>query len=482
MSHISKKTFISSAAWKMLESLLTKGVSLFISIILARLLLPEDYGVVALTSIFIHLSTSIVASGLGTALVRKESVDNIDYTTVFIFCMLIALFLYIVCFIAAPFIALFYDEPLLQPVLRVQMLSLFLCALGVVRGAMITRQFKFREQFITNFIATVIGGITGIVLAYAGFGVWALVFHTLIRDGSYAVILFFFVKWRPSRQLSFKRMKSLLSFSAWVLIAGLVDFLANNIPSTVYGKHYSVDSLGYMAKGNQLPELICLHTFGALSAVLLPAMAETQTDIDRLKLITRKITSMSAYILLPMMVGLAFVGKRTIIFLFTEKWLPCVPLLYAACISYGVNPFRSINMQLIYALGNSKKATLVEIIRFIISISWMLVGVFVLKLPLTSVALIGSNFAIIVVLITQFVVKNYIGYSFLEFFADIAAPLIMSAVMAFFVYLVGLLQMNNLLVLIMQILTGVTVYIVLSIITKNHNLLELFGILKSMKR
>jgi len=182
-----------------------------------------------------------------------------------------------------------------------------------------------------------------------------------------------------------------------------------------------------------------------------------------------------------MMVGLAFVGERTVIFLFTEKWLPCVPLLYASCISYGVNPFRAINMQLVYAMGNAKKATMIEICRFIIGISWMLVGVFVLKLPLVSVALIGSNVAIVVVLITQFVVKGYIGYSFREFFADIAAPLMMSAIMAAFVYLVGQLQLNNLLVLILQVATGVAVYAGLSVVTKNPNLSEALTILNGMR-
>ena len=482
MSNISKKTFVSSAAWKMVESLSTRGVSLLISILLARMLLPEDYGVVALTAIFINLSSSLVTSGLGTALVRKEKVDNVDYTTVFIFCMMIAAVLYVVCFFAAPFIADFYNEPMVKPVLRVQMLSLFLCALGVVRGAMITRQFQFKAQFITNFIATVIGGAAGIAMAYLGWGVWALVFYTLIQSGAYSIILFFFVKWKPSREISFQRVKALLSFSSLVLIAGVVDFLANNIPSSVYGKRYSVETLGYLTKGNQLPELVCLHTFGAISAVLLPAMAGSQSDLPRLKAITRKIVSMSAYILVPMMVGLAFVGERTVIFLFTEKWLPSVPLLYAACISYGLNPFRAINMQLIYALGNAKKATVIEIIRFIMSITWMGIGVFILKLPLVSVALFGSVIPVLVVLITQVVVKGYIDYTFREFFADIATPLIMSAAMAVFVYLVGLLQLNNLLVLILQVTTGICVYLVLSVITKNPCLAEAFNILKGMKR
>jgi len=480
LANINKKVFVSSAAWKMVESLSTRGVSLLISILLARLLLPEDYGIVALTAIFINLSSSLVASGLGTALVRKEDVDNVDYTTVFIFCMIVAAVLYVVCFFAAPFIADFYEEPMIKPVLRVQMLSLFLCALGVVRGAMITRQFQFKAQFITNFIATVIGGVTGIVMAYAGLGVWALVFYTLIQSGSYSFILFFFVKWKPSKELSFKRMKSLLSFSSFVLFAGVLDFLGNNIPGTVYGKHYSVEVLGYTSKGGQLPELICLHTFGAISGVLLPAMAETQSDLPRLKAMTRKIASMSAFILIPMMIGLAFVGERTIIFLFTEKWLPAAPFLITSCIYYLMNPFRSINMQLIYALGDSKKATMVEIIRFCLLMANMLLGVFVFRFSLITVSYISSGVAIVVVLITQAIVKRYIGYSYREWFSDIAAPLMMSVAMAAVVYLVGLLQMSNLLVLILQVATGVVVYFTLAVITKNPCLAEALGILKGM--
>ena len=480
MAKVNKKTFVFGAIWKMLDSLCLNGISVVVSIILARILMPEAYGVIGLTTIFINLANFVVQSGLGTALVQKKEVDNVDYTTVFFFCLFIAALCYAIFYIAAPHIASFYEEPQLTKVLRVQMLSLFLCAFGVVRGAIMTRKFMFRASFIVNVIATIISGALGIWFAYIGFGVWALVFHSLIRDGLISLILFFYIKWKPTLQLSFKRMKALLSFSSWVFVANILDFLGNNIPGTIYGKHYSVTTVGYLSKGSQLPQLVCLHTFGAISGVLLPAMAESQNDHQRLIAITRKIVSMSAYILLPMMAGLALVSERVVIFLFTEKWLPCVPLMVASCISFGVNPFRSVNMQLIYALGHAKKAAIIEIIRFAALIATMLIFVFGLKFSLYTVSYIGAGISVLIVILTQCFTHHLIGYRFKDWFSDLLVPIFMTAIMGIAVYFAGKLTMSTFIVMAIQMFVGIVSYLLMSIIIKPEGFRDILDILKNI--
>lgn len=319
MPEINKNTFVTSAVWKMIESASVKGVSLFISIILARLLVPEDYGIVALTSVFIQFSTMFVQSGLNTALIRQRTVAQQDYSNAFLISIVIALFCYMLFWGAAPYIANFYEEPMLMPVLRVQMLSLFFCAIGTVANSICVRAFDFKTLCRTSFIASLMSGLVGIWLAYKGFGVWALVAQTLAKDVLSTLLLLWDIKWIPSYSVSLKKLKYLFSFSFWLLLTTLLDYIGNNLFSVLCGKIYSLSDIAYMNKGNQLPELFSLHIFGAITSVMLPAMSAVQDDKEQLKRITRKIVSMSAYIIFPVMAGLTVIAPRLVVFLFTEK-------------------------------------------------------------------------------------------------------------------------------------------------------------------
>ena len=473
MAQVTRRTFATSAIWKMMDTISTKGVSIIISIILARLLLPENYGLVALTDVFVNFSYILVQSGLGTSLIRKKEVDDLDYSNALYFSLAVAAICYLIFFIGAPYIAGFYNQPDLMPVLRVQMLSLFLCAWGTVRNAMIVRQFKFRALCVVNCIATVVGGICGVCLAFAGFGVWALVLYTLIRDLIGNTLICFVVKWKMQWRLSMRRLKELVSFSAWVLLASLVDFGGNHIYNIVFGKRYTMEDLGYYSKGNQLPELLCLHTYGALSSVMLPAMAEKQTDSVQLKRLTRKIVSVSSYVIFPMMGGLAVVGRRVIPFLFTDKWLPCVPILWAACICYGVNPFRSINMSLIYALGDSKKGLFVEIIRLFLLACCVTLGVTVLRFTIYDIAFASGGVAIGVVLLTQFYARRLIDYHYHEWLYDICPAAVVTAVMSVVTYAVGVLGDALPGIMFVQIFVGVAVYLFVSFLFRLQSFIEI---------
>lgn len=473
MPEVNKTTFVTSAIWRMIESASVKGVSLFISIILARILMPEDYGIVALTSVFIQFSTMFVQSGLNTALIRQKSVDQQDYSNAFFISIIIASFCYIIFWCAAPYIARFYAEPTLKSVLRVQMLSLFFCALGIVANAICVRTFNFRILCKTNFISSLISGLVGIWLAYKGFGVWALVVHTLVRDGFSTLLLLLDIKWKPSYAVSLVKIRYLLSFSFWLLLATLLDYVGNNLFSILCGKIYSLSDIAYMNKGNQLPELFCLHIFGAITSVMLPAMSAVQEDKEQLTRITRRIVNMSSYIIFPIMAGLAVIAPRLVTFLFTEKWLPCVPILRVTCLTFGMNIFRSINMQLIYAVGDSKEGMRIEIIRFICMIVCTIFATFLTDIGVYGYVFLKAVVTIIIVLIIQWRIKKYIPYSLSEWFLDILPTLFLTMMMIFITSVSRGVIANNVLGMLFQIFIGVISYCLFSWIFRMKCFLEL---------
>ena len=483
MHEINRNEFISSTLWKMLEAFSMKGISVIISIVLARLLLPENYGIVGITGIFISFSTILVQSGINTSLIRKDKVDDQDYSNAFFFCLAIATLCYLVFFVGAPKIAAFYDEPLVTNVLRMQMLSLFLCALGTVRNAIIVREFKFKQLCLINLAANIIGGVIGIYIAFAGGGVWALVFYSLLRDGASTLLLFFFVRWKLVIKVSLFKLKSLVSFSVWVLISSLLDFFGNNLYTMLIGKHYSLADLGYYGKGRQLPEIVCLYVFGAFTSVLLPALSQTQNDIPRLKGITKKVTRISTYAIFPMMMGLATVGKRLIPLLFSEKWVPCIPIFYASCLVYAVNPCRAINIQLLYAKGKSKSVVVIEIVRFTLLLTGLIAGVYLFKFGIVGLAFVQALVAIINTVITQLFIRRLSDYSFLEWIKDQAGPFMMCIVMGAVVLLADILPIpSNFVILVLQVIIGVSIYIFMSAAAHIPEYEEIKGIVANKVR
>ncbi len=464
-----KKTFASSAIWKISEAVSTKGIALIISIVLARILLPEDYGIVTLTAVTINLSTILVQSGLVTSLVRKEKISDVDYNNGFFIGFVIALVCYMAFFIISPALATFYNEPLLSSVLRIQMLSLFLVAFGNIQTAIIMREFRFRELCLANVVANIISGVTGLILAYVGFGVWSLVIYTLLRDVISNFIVFMQIKWRPSFVLDFHKMKLLFGFSIWVLLAALIDFVGNNYSSVLMGKVYSISELGLYSKGYQIPEMICLYSFGAIGSVLLPTLSNYQSDKEKLKHVCKRLVAMSSYTIFPMMVGLGMISKSLIPFLYTDKWNGSIPIFIFACILFGVNPLRSINIQLIYAIGNSKKALLIETIRSSLLFIGVTVCAFVVKSTIYGIAFVAAMVALVNVFITQFFVRKYIQYGFKEWIKDILPAFLMCIGMALGVFSLGLLPINSYLLMFIQIIVGALIYIVLSTMTNNES-------------
>ena len=362
----SKTTVLSSLFWKLMERGGTQGIQFIVQIVLARLLLPEDYGLIALVTIFIALANTFIQSGFNTALIQKKDADEVDFSSVLYLSLLAAGILYIVLYMSSSVIANFYQEPELTSVLRVLSITLFFGAFNSIQNAYVAKNMMFKELFFSSLGAMLISGVVGVIAAYMGFGVWALVIQQLTNQCMVTVIMWFTVKWRPKFIFSLKRVKVLFSYGSRLLASALISRLYMDIGTLIIGRIYSPAILGFYNRGEQFPQLIVSNIDGSIQSVMLPTLSAHQDDRVRVKDMVRRSIVTSSFIMLPMMVGLAVVAEPVVKILLTDKWLPSVPFLRIFCASYALMPVHTANLQAINALGRSDIFLRLEIIKNII--------------------------------------------------------------------------------------------------------------------
>lgn len=485
MTKITKTQFISGAIWKVIEQFSAKGLSMVFSIVLARLLTPVDYGLIALTVVFTNLSDILIDGGFSTTLIRKKEVDEYDFSSVWLISVTIATILYSIIFLIAPIVSNYYGEPQLNAVLRVIALILFIQAFSSVRTAFVNRTMQFKLLFKCNFLGTAVSGVLGIVAAKAGWGVWALVVQRLAQQFILTALLLVKLRWKMVWKFSLSRIKQMLNFSVGVVASSLINYFSSSLYSLIIGKKYSVEDLGYYEKGGQLPTQVSLYTFGAMSNVLLPTLASYQSDLERVKQIVRKVVQMTAYLIAPMMVGLALVSEETVILLFTEKWLPIVPIMQWNCLYYFATPFMLINIQVFFALGDSGKRVKSELIRLGMMVFGALIFGVVLDCSVTELALFCSVVAVLSDFVTYLDVRSMIGYSIKERISDFCLPCLSALIMggvilAVETFILSDLVCSNILSLTIKVLIGIAVYCSLSIVLKLKGFAEILAFLKGI--
>ncbi len=477
---VSANQFASNAIWKFTDVIFRKMISLVISVILARLIEPEAYGVIALTTVFITFSDIFILNGFNIAIVRKENISDIDYSTITCMSFLFSVSLYVVFFIAAPYISVFYGVSELREVLRVIMILLFPQAITTVIRAKGTREMAFKKMSISAFLSNVAAGIIGVIMAYYGWGIWALVAQQLLANLFDMIVLMIMFKWNLSFKFSNTVVRQLSKFTFGVLSTSFLDFFGNNTISLVVGRVYSTADLGYYNRGNVIPETIGLNTYNAINSVLLPALASRQNDLDGMKRVARRVMSLTEYIIFPMMFGLIGVSSVLVPLLLTEKWNPSITFMNFFCIYYVVNPIRAIGYSVFYAKGDSKITLRIELLRSVLMLTNLLIVVFILKKSIYWIAVGTTVTSIIVSMVTHYQVKKYIGYSYIELFTDIFPALVMSLIVMLIARLVGFIAIGRLPLLLLQMISGAGFYILASIITKNENYRMLYGYTMSM--
>jgi len=481
LSEVTKRTAGKSFLFKFAESLGTQGISFVVGIILARLLSPSDYGVLTLLMVFINISRVFVQSGLNTALIQKLEVDETDLSSVFYLSLGISAGCYAILWVAAPAIAAFYLQPELSTLIRVISLVLFPGALNSVQQAVIARKMAFHKLMVGSIAANLISGAVGIVMAYAGFGIWALVGQQIVSQVAICVILLFTVDWRPRLLYSWVKVKTLFSFGWKLLVSSLIETIYNNLRTLVIAKRFDEKQVGYYNRGKLFPELLMNMVNGSIQSVMLPMFSGEQERPERLKAMMRRTIMVSSYLVFPLMAGLALVARPMVSLLLTDKWLPCVPFLWIACADFAFYPVHTSNLQAINAMGRSDVFLRLEIIKKTYGLAILAFTVFCFHNVLVVAA--GS---VVSTLIATFVNaapnKKLLGYRYLEQVKDLLPSLGMTAAMGLAVWAVSLLPMGNVSMLLAQTAVGVGVYAELSLWVKPEAYRSLVDMVKVLKR
>lgn len=468
-----------SFLWKILERGSVQVIQFVITIILARLLMPSEYGIIALIMVFVSICSVIVDGGFNTALIQKKNADNIDFSTIFFWGLLMSFVMYGVMFIASPVIADFYDQPELIPVIRVLSLILILYSINAVQNAYVSRNLLFRKMFICSLGSVVTSGVVGIVMAYQGYGVWALVAQQLIGQLMSTIFLWIVLGWHPQMVFAINRLKPLLDFGWKIFASSIIISVFVNIRKLIIGKFYTPASLAYFERGDSFPSIIMTNIQSSVQAVLFPVFAKEQDDKVRVKQILRRSTKMNCFIIYPLMMLLIVSAKPLILFVLTEKWLPAVEFMQIFCIANFFRPITIPNYDAIMALGYSGITMKLEIIKKIVDVSFLVVAVF---FGVYAIAWSIVLFNFVCVFINLYPNKRLLDYGIPEQIKDAIPTLLLTLVMGAIVYWIQFLQIPLLAVLILQFSFGTIIYFFLCSVTREESYVYLVELLANKLR
>ena len=481
MSNITRNNGVNNVIvnfiWRFLERCGAQGVTFIVSIVLARVLDPEVYGTIALVTVFTTIMQVFVDSGMGNALIQKKNADDLDFSSVFYFNMLMCSVLYLIIFLSAPLIAAFYDSPELTSIVRVLSLILIISGLKNVQQAYVSKNMLFKKFFFATLGGTIGAAVVGIIMACLGFGVWALVAQMLFNTAIDTIILWITVKWRPKKMFSLNRIKGLFSFGWKLLVSALLDTVYNDLRQLIIGKLYTSSNLAQYNRGKQFPHLIVSNINSSIDSVLLPTMSKVQNDSGAVKSMTRRAIKTSTYIMMPIMVGLAVCAESLVSLVLTDKWLPCIPFLRVFCFTYAFYPIHTANLNAIKAMGRSDLFLILEIIKKVVGVILLLATMFQGVMAMAYSLLIST---LIASFVNAFPNKKLLGYSYFEQIRDMLPQLGLSLAMAAIVYCVEFLKLSSIITLLIQIPLGVLIYIAASKMFKVESFEYILSMIKNM--
>lgn len=473
-----KRKVFAGFFWKFGEQISSQLVTFIISIILARLLSPSDYGIIALVNVFIIIADVFVTRGLGTALIQKKDADEVDFSTVFYLSELISVVIYIVIFITAPYIAKFYSSPELEIVIRVLAIRLPLSAFNAIQQAYISKKLLFKKVFISTNVSSVVSGILGIIAAYLGLGVWSLVIQNISNTILISIVLFIQLDWHPKLVFSWNRSKPLIKFGWKLLAANLLGQIFNQLRTLLLGRVYTASDLAFYNRGQKFPELISNNVDGTISTVLFPIMSNYGNDISKVKEITRKSISTSTFIITPLMFGMAATSQTIILLLLTEKWEQAIPYMQFLSIAGAFGTVSNANMQAISAIGRSDVMLKLELIKKPIYLIFLIIGI---KINVLAVAYTMTIYSVVAMFLNMSPNRKLLGYKFKEQLSDIIPALLNSTLMGIVVMIVGFIKLPMILTLAIQIIVGILVYLGIAYITKMKSFIYLKDLILNRK-
>lgn len=472
-----KKKTLGGFIWRFAERSGAQGVQFVVSIILARLLMPEAFGTISLMMVFINILSVFIDSGMGSALIQKKDADDLDFSTVFYFNLFMCSFMYLILFLCAPLIAEFYNNSELTLLVRAIGLSLLFSGVKSVQQAYVFKNMLFKNFFFSTLIGTMVSAVVGITVAYKGYGVWALISQNLTNNVIDMIIIWCLVKWRPKCMFSFERLKGLFSYGWKLLASALLDTGYNQLRALIIGKVYSTADLAYYTKANNFPSIIITNVNSSIDSVLLPSMSSVQDSVESVKGMTRRSMKTSTYVMAPLLMGLAACGQSVISILLTDKWLPSYPFMVIFCITYMFYPVHTANLNAIKALGRSDLFLKLEIIKKVVGITAILITFKISVMAMAYSLLVTSVLAQI---INSWPNKKLMNYSYLEQLKDILPSIGLAVFMGGCVYCINFLNLNMWLTLIIQVPLGAIIYIGLSVLFKLESFTYVLNMIKPM--
>jgi O-antigen/teichoic acid export membrane protein len=472
-----KDKAISGIIWSGIERLSVQGIQFVIQIIMARILMPEDFGIVAMISIFIAISQIFVECGFSTALVQKKDRTETDFSTVFYFSIVAGILFYFILFFAAPLIANFYKTLELISLTKIVALNVVIGSFSIVPRAILTARVDFKTQAKVSFVSVFLSGITGIWMAYSGYGVWSLVFQSLFNNGITTLLLWVLSRWIPKLQFSILSFKSLFSFGSKLLFSWLLDTIFRNLYTLVIGRKFSKEDVGYFSRADLYAQLPSGNISSLINRVVFPIMCEIQNDDIKLVEVFEKILRLTMYIVFPLMMGIAALSGPFVRFFLTEKWEPMVLILQILCVPYMFYPVHGLNLVLLQAKGRSDLFLRLEIIKKAIGIIVLVLTIPMGILPM-CIGTIISGF--ISLYINTFYTKRILHIGLSRQLRLIASTFFLSLVMGIIVFLLTRTGLADYLVLVIGILTGIIFYTCLSYLLKFREWNELYSIITNI--
>lgn len=466
------KNTITNFLWRFAERCGAQGVSFIVSLVLARLLSPDDYGTVALMTVFISILSVFIDSGFSAALIQKKDADDLDFSSIFYFNLVSCGLMYLILFFAAPLISAFYGRAEMTAMLRVLGITFLISGVKSVQTAYVSKNMMFKRFFFATLGGTIGAAFVGIGMAMRGYGAWAIIAQSLFNNTVDTLILWLTVKWRPKWQFSFRRLKQLFSYGWKLLVSCLLDTVYGNLRSLIIGKVYSSEDLAFYNKGQHLPNLIVSNVNSSIDSVLLPTMSAAQNDREAVKSMTRRSIQTSTYVMAPLLLGMAACATPLIRLLLTQKWLPCVPFLVIYCITYMFYPVHTANLNAIKALGRSDLFLKLEIIKKAIGLT-----VLAITVPISVMAM-GYSLLVTCVLgqiINSWPNRKLLNYSYLEQLKDILPGIGLAAFMAVCVYLIQWLGLPDYVTLLIQVPLGAVIFVAGSALLKLEAFTYLWG-------
>ena len=473
----SRQKVISNLIWRFMERCGSQVISFVVSVVLARLLAPELYGSIALVTVITSVLQVFVDSGMANALIQKKDTDDLDYSSVFYFNLVFCLILYIGLFFAAPLISRIYKDLSLVPVIRVLGLTLVVSGVKNVQQAYVSKTMQFRRFFFATLGGTVFSAVVGIGMAYGGCGVWALVMQQLLNAAVNTAILWVTVGWKPKRMFSFQRLAGLISFGWKLLVSALLDTVYNKLYQLVVGVVYSSADLAYYNKADQLPVLVVENINSSIDSVLLPVLSAQQDKREQVREMTRRAIKMSTYVMMPMMAGLAACAEPLVRLLLTEKWLPCVPYMQIFCVCYAFYPLHTANLNAIKAMGRSDMFLILEIIKKAVG---FLALVITMRMGVIYMALSRVFTGVLAQIINAWPNSRLLNYPSLQQLRDMLPAILLSTAMGLLVYTLNFLGLGDFATLALQVLVGVGIYVLGSLLFKLDSFRYILSILKNL--